>query len=108
MNTGSLVVASQYPLWKRKKDKERVTLASIYHILGYISSGTYGKVYKARKTLGKPLELFAIKVFKTDKSGEHNSKGISQSACREMALCRELVHVNIVFLHHIFLEPSIN
>ena len=48
----------------------------------------------------KPSERghhFAIKKFKPDKEGEGNlSAGLSQSACREIGLCRELKHVNIV------------
>jgi cyclin-dependent kinase 8/11 len=87
---------------------------SRYSILGFLSSGTYGRVYKARVRLqqsdGSPAgllgtpsaatpgkrvklsrddeeegELVAIKKFKPDKEGEVVTyTGISQSACREI------------------------
>lgn len=84
------MAASDYSAWKRRKEENKVTLASSYSVLGFISSGTYGKVYKARK-VGLHLRWdnheYAIKVFKID-SQESNTSGISQSACREIALCR--------------------
>ena len=83
-----------------------------YDIVGFISSGTYGRVYKAvskrpaptstpssqpngssqgprHPATGKIIEAFAIKKFKPDKEGELQYTGISQSAIREMALCTE-------------------
>lgn len=76
--------------------------------MGFISSGTYGRVYKARlkpptatfdptrptrpgDLQGREGELYAIKKFKPDKEGEVVTyTGISQSAIREIAvsLCR--------------------
>ena len=56
-------------------------------MLGFISSGTYGNVFKTKKG----SKTFAIKKFKPDKEGEAAlSSGISQSAIREIGLCREL------------------
>lgn len=50
---------------------------------------------------------FAIKKFKADKEGEvAHYTGISQSACREIALCRELRHTNITTLTEIILEDK--
>lgn len=60
------------------------------HVQGFISSGTYGRVYKARTKHrdGKVVEdgsFVAIKKFKPDKEGEVVTyTGISQSACREI------------------------
>ncbi|KAG2218511.1 hypothetical protein INT45_004113, partial [Circinella minor] len=50
---------------------------------------------------------FAIKKFKPDREGDnHHYVGISQSACREIALCRELKHDNIVSLEEVLLEDK--
>ncbi|KAI5480859.1 cyclin-dependent protein kinase [Pseudohyphozyma bogoriensis] len=86
--------------YRQRRDFQRATVLSRYAILGFISSGTYGRVYKARVkrmtddsspaglmgtpsavTPGKKLklskddgedngELVAIKKFKPDKEGE--------------------------------------
>ena len=70
-----------------------------YAIVGFISSGTYGRVYKAMNKDGLP-GIYAIKKFKPDKEGEQiQYTGISQSAIREMSLCQELHHPNIS--HHV-------
>ncbi|KAF2838307.1 serine/threonine-protein kinase MAK [Patellaria atrata CBS 101060] len=76
-----------------------------YKIIGFISSGTYGRVYKAQGKNGEVKE-FAIKKFKPDKEGEVQYTGISQSAIREMALCTELNHVNVVHCVEIILEDK--
>ncbi|KAI9834323.1 MAG: cyclin-dependent protein kinase [Phylliscum demangeonii] len=77
-----------------------------YKVIGFISSGTYGRVYKATGTNGRKGE-FAIKKFKPDKEGEAvQYSGISQSACREMALCSELSHRNVIRLVEIILEEK--
>lgn len=92
-----------------------------YDIVGFISSGTYGRVYKAvskrsssqptqnaykHPTTGKTVEAFAIKKFKPDKEGELQYTGISQSAIREMALCTELTHPALIHLVEIILESK--
>ncbi|KAG9240355.1 kinase-like domain-containing protein [Calycina marina] len=77
-----------------------------YNVIGFISSGTYGRVYKAVSQYSEPGE-FAIKKFKPDKEGEQiQYTGISQSAVREMALCSELSHPNIIRLQEIILEDK--
>ncbi|EAT76508.2 hypothetical protein SNOG_16136 [Parastagonospora nodorum SN15] len=76
-----------------------------YKIVGFISSGTYGRVYKAEGKNGRTGE-FAIKKFKPDKEGELQYSGISQSAIREMALCTELAHPNVVHTVEIILEEK--
>jgi len=91
-----------------------------YDIVGFISSGTYGRVYKAtskrtsasqppvivKHPSGRTIEAFAIKKFKPDKEGELQYTGISQSAVREMALCTELSHPALIHLVEIILESK--
>lgn len=91
-----------------------------YDIVGFISSGTYGRVYKAVNKRGstsqprtpaihpdgRTIEAFAIKKFKPDKEGELQYTGISQSAIREMALCTELSHPALIHLVEIILESK--
>jgi cyclin-dependent kinase 8/11 len=89
-----------------------------YDIVGFISSGTYGRVYKAvnkrnnsnivpaTHPSGRPIVAFAIKKFKPDKEGELQYTGISQSAIREMALCTELSHPALIHLVEIILESK--
>ncbi|KAI9754592.1 MAG: Endopolyphosphatase [Chaenotheca gracillima] len=82
----------------------KVRIGERYRVIGFISSGTYGRVYKAVGATGQQGE-FAIKKFKPDKEGEViQYTGISQSACREMALCTELSHQNVIHLVEIILE----
>ncbi|KAI4174980.1 MAG: hypothetical protein LQ343_002007 [Gyalolechia ehrenbergii] len=86
--------------------KSKVRVRDRYRIVGFISSGTYGRVYKAVGWNGQTGE-FAIKKFKPDKEGEViQYTGISQSACREMALCSELSHPNVINLIEIILEDK--
>jgi cyclin-dependent kinase 8/11 len=94
----------------------KVRISHKYDIVGFISSGTYGRVYKARERnpapntangTTKPAELYAIKKFKPEKEGDNiQYTGLSQSAIREMALCTELSHPNVVHLAEIILEDK--
>jgi len=93
-----------------------------YDIVGFISSGTYGRVYKAiskkrpsappattpvHPLTHRPIDAFAIKKFKPDKEGaDLQYTGISQSAIREMALCTELSHRALIHLVEIILESK--
>lgn len=86
--------------------QSKVRVIDRYKVVGFISSGTYGRVYKALGRNGSPGE-FAIKKFKPDKEGEQVAyTGISQSAVREMALCSELNHQNVIKLIEIILEDK--
>ncbi|KAK4456865.1 putative meiotic mRNA stability protein kinase [Cladorrhinum samala] len=86
--------------------QSKVRVTDKYKVIGFISSGTYGRVYKALGRHGQPGE-FAIKKFKPDKEGEQVTyTGISQSAVREMALCSELQHPNVIRLVEIILEDK--
>jgi cyclin-dependent kinase 8/11 len=96
-------------------------------ILGFISSGTYGRVYKAQSVDSESV-MYAIKKFKPDKEGDVVTyTGISQSAIREIAvssppnlysqcstvdamyceqLNREISHENVVALKEVILEDK--
>ncbi|KAG9255711.1 kinase-like domain-containing protein [Emericellopsis atlantica] len=104
---------------QRYEPKTRVT--ERYRIVGFISSGTYGRVYKAtarsqpaQEQGSKDAEVHrppglqvAIKKFKPDKEGEQISyTGISQSAIREMSICAELRHENVIRLVETLLEDK--
>lgn len=183
--TASIAPSPANPLaaYKARKDRTRERVLSKYEIIGYIASGTYGRVYKARarttsasipltrgssqagidgkrrvltpslgdtpsqltpanSSIGGPPSssntttgatagttptngatsasttstkhpartegrICAIKKFKADKEGEvTHYTGISQSACREMALCRELNHENVISLIETILEDK--
>ncbi|KAI8618730.1 kinase-like domain-containing protein [Chytriomyces sp. MP71] len=83
----------------------KLPIAQKYKSLGFIAAGTYGRVFKAIRRDGKPHIEYAIKKFKPEKEGDASlSAGISQSACREIALCRELSHVNVVNLEEVYVD----
>ncbi|KAI9283268.1 kinase-like domain-containing protein [Sporodiniella umbellata] len=93
--------------YKRRRDAQRPRVLDKYEIIGFISSGTYGRVYKAKSRNKDDPREFAIKKFKPDREGDaHHYVGISQSACREIALCRELRHENIIALEEVMLEDK--
>lgn len=91
--------------YKARKKLERRDPLENYEIMGYIAAGTYGRVFKAKS---KPMgRLCAIKKFKLDKEGAASYyTGISQSAVREISLCRELRHENVVALIQVILEDK--
>lgn len=70
-----------------------------YKILGFLSSGTYGKVFKA-EAKNDPNTLFAIKKFKPD---NQLYMGISQSAIREISLNSEINNENLAKLVEVLL-----
>ena len=73
-------------VYRAKRDAAHRSVSSKYHILGFISSGTYGRVYKAQSR-DDDGRLHAIKKFKPDKEGDATTyTGISQSAIREIAV----------------------
>lgn len=79
-------VADPMKSWRARRDAAHLTVNSKYQILGFISSGTYGRVYKAQSRDGSG-GMYAIKKFKPDKDGgEGTYTGISQSAIREITV----------------------
>ncbi|KAI0940614.1 cyclin-dependent protein kinase [Taiwanofungus camphoratus] len=93
-------------IYRAKRDAARKRVTDRYLILGFISSGTYGRVYKAQSKEGGD-NLYAIKKFKPDKDGDVITyTGISQSAIREIALNREISHENVTALREVILEDK--
>ncbi|KAG4087981.1 Serine/threonine-protein kinase SSN3 [Neocallimastix lanati (nom. inval.)] len=90
--------------YHNKKDALRLKIEDKYKILGFISSGTYGEVFKAQSL--KTNKEYAIKKFKFDKEGDLSSSAFSQSACREITISREINHENIVHLEEVIIEPK--
>jgi cyclin-dependent kinase 8/11 len=84
------MAADPMKLYRARRELQHQSVNSKYFILGFISSGTYGRVYKAQARVdggGGGGGLFAIKKFKPDKDvGESTYTGISQSAIREIAV----------------------
>jgi cyclin-dependent kinase 8/11 len=99
------LAADPMRLYRARRDTTHRSVASRYQVLGFISSGTYGRVYKARAL--EDERLHAIKKFKPDKEGDATTyTGISQSAVREIALNREISHENVVALKEVILEDK--
>lgn len=75
-------------LYRTKRDKLHVSVKDKYNFLGFISSGTYGRVYKVQSKESTPDSnvFYAVKKFKPDKEGEASYTGLSQSAIREIAV----------------------
>ena len=114
--------------YRAKRDNARKSVQSKYSFLGFISSGTYGRVYKVQSKEGEDINrIYAAKKFKPDKDGENVTyTGISQSAIREIAVCiclriisdmnwlllskfqlnREIDHENITALKEVILEDK--
>jgi len=64
-----------------------------------IGRGTYGHVYKAiPRDAAESKREYALKLIE--------GTGISMSACREIALLRELHHINVISLVKVFLSHS--
>ncbi|TIA91401.1 hypothetical protein E3P99_01116 [Wallemia hederae] len=86
-------------VYNSKKAKSNKNSLSQYKILGFLSSGTYGKVFKA-ESINDSSKVYAIKKFKPD---NQQYMGISQSAIREMSLNREIKHDNLAQLVQVLL-----
>lgn len=72
-----------------------------------IGRGTYGHVYKAKKKGATDSRAYALKqIDGPDKDGKKPRNGISISACREIALLRELDHPNVINLRKVFLSNA--
>jgi cyclin-dependent kinase 8/11 len=79
-------------VYREKRDKAHVSVKDKYNFLGFISSGTYGRVYKVQAKDDSPesSQFYAVKKFKPDKDGESSYTGLSQSAIREIAVRNHL------------------
>ncbi|KAI0349995.1 kinase-like protein [Trametes cingulata] len=105
-SSSNILVNDPMRIYRAKRDAARKRVTEKYNILGFISSGTYGRVYKAQSK-DSDGRIHAIKKFKPDKEGDVVTyTGISQSAIREIALNREISHENIVALKEVILEDK--
>ncbi|XP_067946925.1 cyclin-dependent kinase 8-like isoform X2 [Watersipora subatra] len=90
--------------YKLKCSNKRVKVEDVYEFEGCkVGRGTYGHVYKAKPKAGTEE--------KDDEAKEYALKliegaGISMSACREIALLRELKHPNVITLNKVFLSHA--
>ncbi|XP_066943359.1 cyclin-dependent kinase 8 isoform X2 [Macrobrachium rosenbergii] len=85
--------------WKEKRNNER---AKVEELFGYegckVGRGTYGHVYKAKRKDSTDTKEYALK--------QIEGTGLSMSACREIALLRELKHPNVINLQRVFLSHA--
>jgi len=83
-------------------DEQQRIFDSMYEKIecALLGEGTYGKVYKARNN--RTGETVAMKQMKLDSQDE----GVPATAIREIALLKELSHVNIVRLQDVFCRPG--
>lgn len=86
--------------FKTRLSIERQKVDEIFDFEGRkVGRGTYGHVYKAIRKDGagsRDSHEYALK--------QIEGTGISMSACREIALLRELKHVNVITLQKVFLS----
>ncbi|XP_034777096.1 cyclin-dependent kinase 19-like isoform X1 [Acipenser ruthenus] len=85
--------------FKTKLAAERERVEDLFEYEGCkVGRGTYGHVYKAKRKDGNDEKEYALK--------QIEGTGISMSACREIALLRELKHPNVIALQKVFLSHS--
>ncbi|XP_054272450.1 cyclin-dependent kinase 8 [Macrosteles quadrilineatus] len=86
--------------FKIKTANERTKVEDLFDYEGCkVGRGTYGHVYKARRKDGPDMNReFALK--------QIEGTGLSMSACREIALLRELKHPNVINLIRVFLSHN--
>lgn len=83
--------------FKMKTQNERAKVEDLFDFEGCkVGRGTYGHVYKAHKKEGGDNKDYALK--------QIEGTGLSMSACREIALLRELKHPNVINLIRVFLS----
>lgn len=98
--------------YRARRNAQRTPVLARYRVMGFLNSGTYGRVYKAQELLPPDSAVrepcvYAIKKFKPDREGNTTTfTGISQSAIREIGLNRELRHNNVVWLREVLLEEN--
>ncbi|XP_055350445.1 cyclin-dependent kinase 8-like [Paramacrobiotus metropolitanus] len=83
--------------FKMRTSQERARVEDIFDYEGCkVGRGTYGHVYKAKRKDRSDEREYALKLIE--------GTGISMSACREIALLRELRHPNVINLQKVFLS----
>ncbi|EDV19950.1 uncharacterized protein TRIADDRAFT_32711 [Trichoplax adhaerens] len=85
------------PQFKKILQQKRQNVEDLFDFEGCkVGRGTYGHVYKAKmKTSGKEYALKLIE-----------GTGISMSACREIAILREISHTHVISLQGVFLTHA--
>ncbi|XP_065650146.1 cyclin-dependent kinase 8 isoform X3 [Hydra vulgaris] len=85
--------------FKSMMNEKRQKVEDLFDFEGSkVGRGTYGHVYKAKAKDLKDTKEYALK--------EIEGAGISMSACREIALLRELSHPNVINLRRVFLSHA--
>ncbi|KAK4474777.1 hypothetical protein MN116_000737 [Schistosoma mekongi] len=85
--------------FKRKLNEIREKVEDHFDFEGCkVGRGTYGSVYKAKRKDGTDNREYALK--------QIEGTGLSMSACREIALLRELKHPNVITLQRVFLNHA--
>ncbi|XP_032225919.1 cyclin-dependent kinase 8 isoform X2 [Nematostella vectensis] len=85
--------------FKQRLNELREKVEDIFEFEGCkVGRGTYGHVYKAKLKDSTNGREYALK--------QIEGTGISMSACREIALLRELKHPNVISLQRVFLSHS--
>ncbi|XP_053397135.1 cyclin-dependent kinase 8-like isoform X1 [Mercenaria mercenaria] len=85
--------------YKQKTAQERKKVEDLFDYEGCkVGRGTYGSVYKAKSKDSSDGKEYALK--------QIEGTGISMSACREIALLRELKHPNVISLQKVFLSHT--
>jgi len=85
--------------FKMSMNEKRQKVEDLFDFEGSkVGRGTYGHVYKAKAKDPNDEKEYALK--------EIEGTGISMSACREIALLRELNHANVITLRRVFLSHS--
>jgi len=84
--------------FKKRSAQAREKVENLFEFEGCkVGRGTYGHVYKAKRKDGDTRE-YALK--------QIEGVGLSMSACREIALLRELKHINVINLQRVFLSHT--
>lgn len=85
--------------FRTQQDQDRRSVEDLFDFQGrMIGRGTYGKVFKAKRKDGTDPTDYALK--QIDATGQ----SMSNSAIREIALLRELHHINLIHLQRVFLS----
>ena len=85
--------------FKKRSAMSREKVENLFEFEGCkVGRGTYGHVYKAKRKDGSDPKEYALK--------QIEGSGLSMSACREIALLRELKHPNVINLQRVGLVWS--
>ena len=80
--------------FKKRSAMSREKVENLFEFEGCkVGRGTYGHVYKAKRKDGSDPKEYALK--------QIEGSGLSMSACREIALLRELKHPNVINLQRV-------